>query len=282
LIIAVASGKGGTGKTTVATNLAAIAASDQVKTAYVDCDVEEPNGALFLKPKITQTLPVEVPIPRVDKEKCVLCGKCQEICQYNAILVIEKQVLVYPELCHSCGGCTLVCPSGAISEVPRELGERQIGQAEAGLDFLQGKLHIGERVTPPVIKELKRHLPPDDLIILDSPPGTSCPVVETVHGADYVLLVTVPTPFGLHDLSLAVKMLRVLQIPFGLVINQSDSEKKELMDYVQKEQLEIHLEIPHDRRIAESYSRGNLIYKDIPGLKNSFLKLLGFLKDMIE
>jgi len=253
--IAIASGKGGTGKTTVATNLARVAARDGHGVAYLDCDVEEPNGHIFLKPEITTRQPVEVLIPRVDPKRCTLCGQCGEICQYSAIVRLGKQVLTYPELCHSCGGCRLVCPVEAITEAPRAIGTLETGQA-GPIAFAQGMLNIGHPMSPPVIRAVKSTGLPGDLTIVDAPPGTSCPVIEAVRGADFVLLVTEPTPFGLHDLKLAVEMVRALGMPFAVVVNRAGLDGAELRAYCEAQRISVLAEIPDDRRLAEAYSRG--------------------------
>ena len=225
--VAVASGKGGTGKTTVAVNLACVLADNGQTVQYLDCDVEEPNGHIFLKPPITATEVVGVPVPVVDEAKCTGCRKCAEVCQYHAIAVLQK-ALVFPELCHSCGGCALVCPTGAIREKDRPIGvvdtgwalRTDSGQAD-GIAFVQGRLNVGEPVAPPLIRAVKKLAIADGVAIMDAPPGTSCPVVTTVRDADYVLLVTEPTPFGLNDLRLAVEMIRHLDLRHGVVINRS-------------------------------------------------------------
>ena len=271
--IAIASGKGGTGKTTVATNLAHIASRNGQCVAYLDCDVEEPNGHIFLKPEITDRKPVANPIPRVDAEKCTLCGECGEICQYSAIVCVGKQVLVYPELCHGCGGCLLVCPAGAITEAPREIGVLETGQAGA-IRFAQGLLNIGHPMSPPLIKAVKSTACETDLTIVDAPPGTSCPVIEAVRGADFVMLVTEPTPFGLHDLKLAVEMVRVLKLPFGVVINRADLGGRETHSYCYAQRIPILQEIPDDRKLAEAYSRGVMACEALPGYESIFAGLL--------
>lgn len=272
--LAIASGKGGTGKTTIATNLAAVAASHGASTSYVDCDVEEPNGHIFLRPRIKETKPIEVFIPSVDKETCIACGQCQEICQYSAIILMGEEVLVYPDLCHSCGGCMLVCPVNAISETPRTMGVIEMGDTDAGVNFIQGRLNIGEKQSPPAIRSVKKHLPENGLQILDAPPGTACPVIEVVSGADYTILVTEPTPFGLNDLILAVEMMRALKKPFGVAVNQADIGDDEVSRYLRREKLDKLLELPHDRRIAEVYSNGHLIVENLPEYKTLFENLL--------
>ena len=276
--IGVASGKGGTGKTTVATNLAYVASRNGQSVAYLDCDVEEPNGHIFLKPEITHREPVGILIPRVDEEKCSLCGKCGEICQYSAIVCLGEKVLVFPELCHACGGCRLVCPEDAITEVPREMG--LLGTGRAGpIRFVHGCLNVGEAMSPPVIKAVKAAAPEAELVITDVPPGTSCPVIESIRDCDFVLLVTEPTPFGLNDLKLAVEMVRALKLPFGVLINRADVGDRGVHVYCSKERIKVLAEIPEDRRIAEVYSRGEMVCEVLPDYRSLFAQLL---KDVTE
>jgi MinD superfamily P-loop ATPase len=255
--IAIASGKGGTGKTTIATNLAVFLARSGRNVCYADCDVEAPNGHIFLKPNITRSTPVSIPVPEVDEQKCTGCGECGKICQYSAIVCIKGKVVTFQELCHGCGGCTLVCPVEAIREVPREIGVIEEGSAKK-ISFLHGKLDIGEPTAPPLIREVKKAAAREGEIIIDAPPGTSCPVIESVKGADYVVLVTEPTPFGLNDLKLAVEMTRRLGLRFGLVVNRSDMGDGRVRDYAAKENIPILLEVRNDRRVAEAYSRGRM------------------------
>ena len=271
--IAIASGKGGTGKTTVATNLAWVASQNDRQVAYLDCDVEEPNGHIFLKPEIAHRKPVETFIPRVDPDRCTVCGQCGQLCRYSAIIPIGSKVLVYPELCHACGGCSLVCPAEAISEVPRELGMLETGRA-GPIDFAQGLLHIGQPMSPPVIKAVKSTYQEADLTIIDAPPGTSCPVIEAVRETDFVILVTEPTPFGLHDLKLAVEMVRVLKLPMGVVINRADVGNLDTRDFCRARRIPILCEIPDDRRLAEAYSRGVMACEALPEFRTMFEELL--------
>jgi MinD superfamily P-loop ATPase len=266
VIISIASGKGGTGKTTVATNLAAAIGSG---VQLLDCDVEEPNAHLFLNPVFTDSSEVTTPVPQVDENKCTYCGQCGEICQFKAIAVVGETVLTFPELCHSCGGCLLVCPEKAIFERQRPLGILQRGHCN-GLDFIHGKLRVGEAISPPLIKKVRNAAQPDKSIIIDAPPGTSCPVIASVKGADFVLLVTEPTPFGLHDLELAVGAVRNLNIPCGLVVNRADLGNRRVYEYAQRENLPVLMEIPFDRCIAEAYSRGELIIESMPEWKSRF------------
>jgi MinD superfamily P-loop ATPase len=261
--IAIASGKGGTGKTIVATNLAAILAQDDHPVTYLDCDVEAPNGHIFLKPEIAHRETVSVPVPEVNEAKCTHCGRCGEFCQYSAIACLGSAVLTFPDLCHGCGGCSLVCPEGAIREVPRAIGEVEWGAAGA-VQFVQGRLRIGQAISPPLIRAVKRHLPRTGIAILDAPPGTSCPVVETIRDADLVLLVTEPTPFGLHDLTLAVETVRQVGLPLGVVINRCNLGNHGVRRFCAQAGIPILLEIPEDRRIAETYSRGELAIQTIP------------------
>ena len=271
--ITVASGKGGTGKTTVATNLAYTASRDGQSVAFLDCDVEEPNSQIFLKAEINQSEPVHRVVPKVDEEICTLCGECGEICQYSAIACIGEKVLVFPELCHACGGCWLVCPVDAISEVPRVVGRLERGRA-GSIQFVQGLLNIGEAMSPPVIRAVKSNAPEAALEIVDAPPGTSCPVIESIRGTDYVILVTEPTPFGLNDLQLAVEMVRALQMPFGVVINRADLGDDEVRQYCHRNRIDILAEIPDDRRIAEAYSEGKMICRALPEYESLFARLL--------
>jgi MinD superfamily P-loop ATPase len=276
--IAVASGKGGTGKTTIATNLAWIAARNGHNVAYIDCDVEEPNGHLFLKPYMTVMRAIGQLHPIVDDQKCAHCGLCGEICQYSAIVCIGGKVLVYPELCHACGGCTLVCNSGAITEVLRETGKLEAGMAEAGatgtIHFVHGVLNIGEAMSTPLIRQVKAEFTSEELRIIDSPPGTSCPVIESVRDADVVLLVTEPTPFGLNDLALAVEMIRAMKLPFAVLINRAGVGDQRVQEYCCREGIEILAEIPDDRRVAEAYSKGLLACEAVPEFRRRLEALL--------
>lgn len=269
MIISIASGKGGTGKTTVATNMAFSIKGD---VTLLDCDVEEPNAHLFIRPQIKETLTVYTPVPKIDMARCTLCKKCAEICRFKAITVLPKTVLTFPEMCHSCGGCMMVCPEKAISEVGRELGVVETG-AKNGLGFVHGRLKVGEAMSPPLIRKVLEHIRPGGINIIDAPPGTSCPVIAAMKGADVVLLVTEPTPFGLHDLKLAAKAVKMLKIPAGLLINRSDKGDGGVKEYAQKENLPVLMEIPFDRRIAEAYSTGRLIIEAMPEWRERFAGL---------
>ena len=271
--IAIASGKGGTGKTTVATNLAYVASRNGRTVAYVDCDVEEPNGHIFLKPQFDSVTAVGTLIPKVDEAKCIDCGKCGEICQYSAILAMKKAVLVFAELCHGCGGCSLVCPSNAITEVLHETGKVEVGSAGA-VRFVRGVLDVGQAMSPPVIRAVKAAAPVADLVILDAPPGTSCPVIESIRDSDFVILVTEPTPFGLNDLKLAADMVRMLKLPFGVVINRADLGDRETHAYCERNRIPVLEEIPDDRKIAEAYSRGVMAAEAMDAYRSLFEGLL--------
>jgi MinD superfamily P-loop ATPase len=257
LIVSVASGKGGTGKTTVATNLAAALAAKGRDVAYLDCDVEEPNGHLFLKPRIDERQQVNVAVPRVDLNKCTFCGECSKTCQYNAIAVLLDKVMVFPSLCHSCGGCRWICPESAIEEVARPIGEISCGEGH-GVAFCEGRLNVGEALSPPVTRALKKVARKAEIVVVDAPPGTSCPVIEAVNGSDFVVLVTEPTPFGLNDLVLAVGMTREIGLPFGVVINRADIGDGAVERYCNAENISVLLRIPFDRKIAEAYSQGDM------------------------
>ncbi len=278
MVISVASGKGGTGKTTVATNLAMSLGS---KVQFLDCDVEEPNAHLFIHPEWEETKTITTPVPQVDERKCSLCGKCSEICQFKAIVVIGDTVLPFHELCHSCGGCMEVCPEKAITETGRELGIIERGYRN-GIKFIHGKLRIGEAMSPPLIRKVRSLARPDQLTIIDAPPGTSCPVIASMEGADFVLLVTEPTPFGLHDLELALEAVKVLGIPCGLVINRSDIGDTQVKDYATRQSLPILMEIPFDRRIAEAYSRGEVLVEVMPEWKEGFLELYRRIEERVR
>jgi len=271
MILSVASGKGGTGKTLVSTSLA-LSLKDRDDIQFLDCDVEEPNGHILLKPIFTQREPVYIPVPKVDEDRCTHCGKCAEVCVYHCLAVLKERVLVFPELCHGCGACSYLCPEDAITEEGREVGVVEIGNSK-GIDFIHGKLNIGEAMAPPVIRQVKEHIKPEKDTIIDVPPGTSCPVVESVKGSDYCLLVTEPTPFGLNDLALAVDMVRELGIPCGVVINRAGVGDSKTEDYCLRERLPILLEIPLDIEIARLYSQGISLVEGLPEWREPFVAL---------
>jgi len=279
--IAIASGKGGTGKTTIATNLAVSLSQRGQRVQYLDCDAEEPNGHIFLKPEVETSEDVTVGVPEVDMDKCTGCGKCGQLCQYSAIICLKDKPMVFEQLCHSCGGCMAICPEGAITEKQRKIGIAEFGKSN-GMYFGHGKLNIGAIQTPALIRYVKQKAINDGLTILDVPPGTSCPVIEAIKASDFVLLVTEPTPFGLNDLELAVGMVRELKLPFAVAINRSDIGDDAVVKYCQKENIEVMLEIPNDRKIAEAYSRGIMVVDALPDYKRKFLKLYEDIKRMVK
>jgi MinD superfamily P-loop ATPase len=274
MIISVASGKGGTGKTTVAVNLALSLSNRHVQ--LLDCDVEEPNSHLFLNPVIQETKPAHTLVPTVNYELCDFCGKCAPACEYNALVVVPKQeVMVFPGLCHGCGLCSLVCPREAISEEPREIGVIKKGTSGDGsIALVYGLLNIGEIMATPLIDQVKAEIDPAKTVIIDVPPGTACPVIAAVQGSDYCILVTEPTPFGLFDLKLAVAVLRVLKLPFGVVINKAGIGDRKVYEYCAAEQIPILLEIPHDKRIARCYSEGVPFVQELPNWQERFATLM--------
>jgi len=269
MIISIASGKGGTGKTTISTNLAL---SIEQKVQLLDCDVEEPNSHLFLNPIMERKERVIAPVPQIDFEKCTFCKKCMNICRYGAIAVLKENVLTFENLCHSCGGCFEICPENAVMEKERSLGEVEHGSAR-GISFIHGRLDIGQVMVPPIIKKVRSYTNPDFVTIIDAPPGTSCPVIAAMTKTDFVLLVTEPTPFGLHDLKLAVETVRILDIPHGLVINRAGLGNDDVKLYAQKENIPILMEIPFDKKIAQIYSKGQMVVDELPEYKEKFQNL---------
>jgi MinD superfamily P-loop ATPase len=276
MVISVASGKGGTGKTTVAVSLALSLGACQ----FLDCDVEEPNASLFLKPLITGKTSVSVIEPWIDESKCSHCGECAGICAYHAIAVFEKSVLLFPQLCHGCGGCMLVCTEKAIAEGKRHIGVIENGMSNS-ITFAQGVLNIGEHMATPIIKQMKSLISKDMDVIIDSPPGTSCPVIESMKGSDFVCLVTEPTPFGLNDLKLAVETVRELGIPFGVIINCDGIGNDGVKKYCQGENIPLLLSIPWSRRVAEAYSMGIPAIEADATLKEQFQALYGTIGRMV-
>ncbi|UCF79279.1 MAG: ATP-binding protein [Candidatus Eiseniibacteriota bacterium] len=290
MILSIASGKGGTGKTTVATALA-LSLGENVQ--LLDCDVEEPNAHIFVTVKLYKHVRICVPVPDIDKQKCDFCGRCQEVCSFNAIAVLKDDVLVFKELCHGCGSCSFLCPRAAIGEIDKEIGCVEAGAFEAGtfeihasqtrtlqtggrdgLAFVHGRLNVGQAMSPPLIRAVKQHGDRTRTVIVDAPPGTSCPATEAVRGSDFCLLVTEPTPFGLHDLALAVGALKKLEIPFAVVINRSGLGDGKVDDYCQQRGIPILMRIPFKREIAMAYSEGISIVEAMPEYKAEFQKLI--------
>ncbi len=271
--IAVSSGKGGTGKTLIATNLA-YAALQKGKVTLFDLDVEEPNDQLFFKQIKRESKPVEMMIPVVDENVCDHCGVCSEICEYHAIINLPNQVLVFPELCHSCYGCLEMCPLHAISEGKKEIGVIKYG-AFNGLQLISGILKVGESATTALIRETKKFpVQAGPIQIYDSPPGTSCPVIETVKDMDYVVLVGEPTPFGLHDLNLLVQVLQQINKSFGVVINKAVAGNKRLETYCAEKGIEVLARIPLRSDIAGMYAKGLLVTETVDDMRFVFANLL--------
>ncbi len=277
MIISIASGKGGTGKTTIATNMALSLTNVQL----LDCDVEEPNAHIFLQPEIQKQMLVYIAVPTVDETRCDYCGKCAEFCEFNALAVLKNKIMVFPELCHGCGGCSIVCPKNAIAEEDREVGVVKKGEA-GDIEFVYGELNIGELMAIPVVRGVKNEIDNDKTVIIDASPGTSCPVIAAVHGSDYCILVTEPTPFGLHDLKLAVEVLRKMEIPFGVIINREGIGDHKVQEYCSEEGISILLTIPMDRKIAELYSRGVPFVLKMPEWKEKFSGVFEHIKSVVN
>ncbi|MCX7020037.1 MAG: ATP-binding protein [Candidatus Sumerlaeota bacterium] len=276
--IAIASGKGGTGKTTVSVNLARVFGAD---VQVLDCDVEEPNAHLFLRGALRTADSVSIPVPEVDESLCNGCGLCGRICAYHAIVSFGDKPLVFPDMCHGCGGCAMVCPEKAIHEVDKRIGTVETIQS-GNITLIQGRIDVGVAMSPPLIRAVKARMQSSLPAIIDAPPGTSCPVIAALRGTDAVVLVTEPTPFGLHDLKLAVDMARQLRIPFGVVINRMGIGDDRVHTFCGNQAIPILLEIPDDRRIAEAYSKGTMIVDALPeycGLFRSLVEKAANLKN---
>lgn len=283
MIISVASGKGGTGKTTFAVNLALSLNNVQ----FLDCDVEEPNAHLFLNPLIKQRSIASIPIPEIDESRCDYCGKCRDVCAYNAIAVFPKDkdsrggVLIFPHLCHGCAGCSLLCPQQAIREVNKEIGVVERGTS-GSIDFIHGKLNIGEIMSPPLIKQVKEYIDASKTVIIDAPPGTSCPVIASIKGSDYCILVTEPTPFGLNDLILAVEVVKKMSIPFGVVLNRSDIGDQKIEIFCKENNIPVLMRIPFDRDIAFLYSKGIPLIKKKKGYIQNFQQVFDYIENELS
>ena len=276
--ICVASGKGGTGKTMVSVNLAA---SIQDNFQLLDCDVEAPNAQLFIDTEFNSHWPVNVTEPKIDFDKCNLCGLCTDTCRFNALAKAGNTILVFPKLCHSCGGCSLICPEKAIREQPREIGQINSGSFRQNR-FYEGRTQVGEAMSPPLIRDLKKSVEENRINILDSPPGTSCPMITTVQNADFVVLVSEPTPFGLHDLKLAVSAIKSLGLPGGLIINRANIGDDAIRKYAEAEGLPILMEIPFSRQFAEICARGDLIVETSMEWKTRFRQLIQTIKELVN
>lgn len=272
--IAILSGKGGTGKTTVATNLALL-----LEANYIDCDVEEPNGFIFLKPENITRQDVEIEVPNIDEEKCILCGNCAEACRFNALAKTKDRIILFDKLCHSCGTCGLACPTEAIEYTTRTTGVIEEGK-RGEISLKRGIMNIGEPMAVPILKELLKDLPEGGINLLDSPPGTSCNVVNVLHYADKALLVTEPTAFGLHDLKMAIELTRKLNIPFGLIINKYDENNPYLKEYIEEENIELIGTIPYRREIAENYSKGQTLV-DVKEYREAFQIIIKNIEEVL-
>jgi MinD superfamily P-loop ATPase len=268
--IAIASGKGGTGKTTLAV---ALAQAWDGPVQLLDCDVEAPNASIFLSLENSSEQTVSVPIPVVDSSRCTGCGKCSAVCEFNALAVAGKTVLVFEELCHSCGGCARICPEQAITEQPCAIGKIRSGQFGT-IRLTEGRLDIGRAMAPPLIRAVKKSADPELPVLIDCPPGTSCPMITAVKDSNYAILVTEPTPFGLHDLTLAVETMRLLKLPFGVAINRADAGDDRVIQYCEKEKIRLLLQIPESRKIAEAYSRGEPLLSAEPALKGALQEII--------
>jgi len=281
--IAVASGKGGTGKTTVAAALAR-SLSGIMPAAYWDCDVEAPNGHLFLKPNLQQAAEAVIRIPQIDAARCTLCGRCVEVCQFHALAAVGKTIMVFSQLCHGCGSCTWNCPEGAITELPHPIGSLEHGDTAEGIRFLRGVLTISEPMGTPIIRQLKRLEKPDpgQVVILDAPPGASCSVVETLRAVDFVLLVAEPTPFGLHDLKQMVSIVEEMRLNAGIIINRNREPFQPLLQYCAEKSLPVLMEIPYDRRIAEGLAQGSSLEIIYPEYVARFVALYERIAGLVQ
>ncbi len=282
MTITMASGKGGTGKTTVAVNLARLLAEAGQEVQYLDCDVEEPNGHIFLRPSIVSSSASRVMVPVVDQEKCTSCGECGAKCQFHAIVNLPGDTLIFPGLCHGCGLCSAVCPTGAITEGVRDIGVIEKGKGAKEIEFVHGILNVGEAMAVPLIKEVKSCRKDGYVQIVDAPPGTSCPVVATLNGSDAVIMVTEPTPFGLHDLKIAIDVARMLDIPTGVVVNKDHGGYPPLYDYLETSNIPVLAVIPEDAEIARHCSRGLIILESLPRCMDIFQSLAANLEGLLD
>ncbi|MCK5128297.1 MAG: ATP-binding protein [Clostridiales bacterium] len=270
MIIAVASGKGGTGKTTIST---ALAEALEKPVQLLDCDVEEPNAHIFFNTENETKENVYVKVPQIAKNSCTLCGRCAQICEFNALAVIKEQVMVFDELCHSCGGCKLVCPEKAISEVDMQIGKLKRSTTD-GITLIQGELDVGRAMSPPVIRAVKKHIKSKIINIIDCPPGNACPLVTAVSNADYVILVTEDSLFGLNDLLISIDTIKKMNIPMGVIVNRCGISEKSITEHLRKKKIDILLEIPENIGIAKAYSNGGSILSVVPSLKNQLVQII--------
>jgi len=280
--IAIASGKGGTGKTTLATNLSAYL-SEKEKVVLIDLDVEEPNSGLFIKGELVHKEDKYKMIPQWEQDKCTLCELCQEVCNFHAVIQLTDQIMLFPELCHSCYACSELCPTSALPMVQQKMGELKHFHL-GNLSFVESRLDIGQEQAVPLIAQTKKyintHFSGEMIQLYDAPPGTSCPVIEATKDADLVILVTEPTPFGLHDLTLAVNTMKELKKEFGVIVNRHGIGNDDVLEYCLKEHIPVLSKIPNDRRIAELYSRGELVYQKVPEINKQLLKIKNYILEM--
>lgn len=271
--VAIASGKGGTGKTTIATNLAVFLGEKALEVVYLDCDVEEPNGHLFLLPSINNREEASIPVPVIDEATCNACGECVRFCQFKALVRLGKTVMVFPELCHGCGGCGMLCPRQAITEKKRVVGVVETGDTGRKVAFVHGRLNVGEAMSPPLIRCVLKQAPGEVITVIDAPPGTSCPVITTVRNADFMVLVTEPTPFGINDLALALDMVNELKVPCGIVVNRAEKDNHDVEEFCSRRGVPVIGTVPDRRDVAEAYSRGMLALEAVPELSMNFKEI---------
>lgn len=276
--IAVASGKGGTGKTFLATNLFYVLSEGNEQVTLLDCDVEEPNSQLFVSPNVTEKKSVKQFIPLIDQDKCTGCRLCSDNCQFNALITVKSKTYVYDDMCHSCGLCMRICPTGAITKVDKQIGIITVGDVGSGV-FVEGRIDIGTELSASLVGEVKKYSESKGIVIIDAPPGTSCNVVETVKDCDFVILVTEPTPFGLNDLKLAVELMNKLNVPFGVAVNRMVDGTGIVGEYCKASGIDIIFTMELDRAVAESYSEGHLVVRDIPAYRQKFISLVSEIKN---
>lgn len=282
LKITIASGKGGTGKTTISTNLTSYLASKAQEVVLCDLDVEEPNSALFIKSSLKNEQICNKMVPKWESEECILCGECAKVCNFNAIVALPSEILVFPELCHSCYACSELCPTNSLPMNPQKIGEIKEYQAQ-NFSFIEGRLDLGQEMAVPMISQTIEYVEKnfkDCIKIFDAPPGTSCPVIEASRESDFAILITEATPFGLNDLKLAVETMRVLKQKFGVIINRYGIGDDSVEIYCKNEDIPIITKIKNDKEVAKLYSKGELIYPKIEHFKSSLDEIISFIGDI--
>ena len=282
--IAIASGKGGTGKTTLSTNLASFLAEED-EVVLTDLDVEEPNSGLFIKADLVHEEDKFKMVPEWKEDECILCGNCQKVCNFHAVIQLGEMIMVFPELCHGCYACSELCPTSSLPMIPKKMGELKHFQ-KGNLSFIESRIDIGEEQAVPLIAQtisyVEEHFSKEVIRIFDSPPGTSCPVIEATKDADFIILVTEPTPFGLHDLKLAVETMKELKKEFGVVVNRYGISNDEVLDYCDENDISVLARIPNSRKIAEIYSSGKLIYQEIPEFMVELGNITSHIKSLMQ